>query len=78
MGYAAHLYERRSEHLGGDLLVNVTPIPHNRRACGMIAQEGDCWIVTLAGYLGDHPPTDDAGFLAFARRPANPRCPRAD
>jgi hypothetical protein len=28
--------------------------------------EGDRWMVTLFGMLGDHPPTDDAGFLAFA------------
>ena len=29
--------------------------------------EGDRWIVTLTGCHGDHPPTDDDGFLAFAR-----------
>src|SRR4029079_5516854 len=25
------------------------------------------WIVSLNGYFGDHPPTDEAGFLEFAR-----------
>ena len=29
--------------------------------------EGDRWMLTLAGILGDHPPTDPDGFLAFAR-----------
>jgi hypothetical protein len=29
--------------------------------------EGDRWMVTLAGMLGDHPPIDPEGFLAFAR-----------
>ena len=29
--------------------------------------EGDRWTVTLFGMLGDHPPTDEAGFLEFAR-----------
>jgi 2-polyprenyl-6-methoxyphenol hydroxylase-like FAD-dependent oxidoreductase len=29
--------------------------------------EGDRWIVTLQGAGGDHPPTDDQGFLDFAR-----------
>jgi 2-polyprenyl-6-methoxyphenol hydroxylase-like FAD-dependent oxidoreductase len=29
--------------------------------------EGGRWIVTLTGRGGDHPPTDEAGFLAFAR-----------
>jgi 2-polyprenyl-6-methoxyphenol hydroxylase-like FAD-dependent oxidoreductase len=30
------------------------------------------WIVTLAGMHGDRPPTDDAGFLAFARSLPSP------
>ena len=29
--------------------------------------EGDRWMVTLFGMLGEHPPTDEAGFLEFAR-----------
>ena len=33
----------------------------------MQAIEGDRWMVTLAGVLGDHPPTDPDGFLDFAR-----------
>ena len=33
----------------------------------MLAQEGERWIVTLAGYFGDYPPTDEQGFLEFAR-----------
>ena len=33
----------------------------------MQALEGDRWMVTLAGILGDHPPTDPDGFLDFAR-----------
>jgi 2-polyprenyl-6-methoxyphenol hydroxylase-like FAD-dependent oxidoreductase len=72
MGYATRHYRREPEHLGGDLLVNVAPLPDNKRACGMIAQEGDRWIVTLAGYFGDHPPTDELGFLEFARSLAVP------
>jgi 2-polyprenyl-6-methoxyphenol hydroxylase-like FAD-dependent oxidoreductase len=34
----------------------------------MMAQEGERWIVTLAGYFGDHPLLDEAGFLAFAKQ----------
>jgi 2-polyprenyl-6-methoxyphenol hydroxylase-like FAD-dependent oxidoreductase len=33
----------------------------------MVPVEGDRWIVTLAGILGDEAPTDLAGFIAFAR-----------
>ncbi len=28
--------------------------------------EGDRWILTVAGTGGDHPPTDEAGYAAFA------------
>ncbi|MEH2252218.1 hypothetical protein [Nostoc sp.] len=31
-----------------------------------MAQEGDRWIVSIAGYLGDRAPTDEKGFLEFA------------
>jgi 2-polyprenyl-6-methoxyphenol hydroxylase-like FAD-dependent oxidoreductase len=34
--------------------------------------EGDRWMVTLAGWLGDHAPTDPAGFVEFARTLARP------
>ncbi|HEU5087190.1 MAG TPA: hypothetical protein VFT99_07085, partial [Roseiflexaceae bacterium] len=68
MGYASRLYERQPGDLCGDLMINIAPTPHNRRACGMLAQEGNRWLVTLAGYFGDHPPTDVDGFLAFAHK----------
>ena len=29
--------------------------------------EDNRWVVTLVGYAGNHPPTDEAGFEAFAR-----------
>ena len=35
--------------------------------------EGNRWVVTLVGYAGDHPPTDVAGFEAFARRLIGPQ-----
>jgi hypothetical protein len=33
----------------------------------IVAQEGERWIVSLGGYLGDHPSADEEGFLEFAR-----------
>ena len=35
--------------------------------------EGNRWVVTLVGYAGDHPPIDEAGFAAFARRLIGPQ-----
>jgi 2-polyprenyl-6-methoxyphenol hydroxylase-like FAD-dependent oxidoreductase len=34
--------------------------------------EGDRWMVTLAGWLGDHAPGDPDGFVEFARTLARP------
>ena len=41
--------------------------PPAKRGGVALAMEGDRWMVTLFGMLGDHPPTDDRGFLEFAR-----------
>jgi 2-polyprenyl-6-methoxyphenol hydroxylase-like FAD-dependent oxidoreductase len=68
MGYSTRIYRREPGHLGGDVMINVAPLAGNPRACGMIAQEGDRWIVTLAGYFGDYPPTDVTGYLDFSQR----------
>jgi 2-polyprenyl-6-methoxyphenol hydroxylase-like FAD-dependent oxidoreductase len=38
----------------------------------LIRQEGDRCILTLIGYAGHHAPTDEDGFLAFARSAAPP------
>ena len=35
--------------------------------------EGKRWTVTLVGYAGNHPPTDEAGFEEFARRLIGPQ-----
>jgi 2-polyprenyl-6-methoxyphenol hydroxylase-like FAD-dependent oxidoreductase len=72
MGYASRFYRRQPGDLNGSLLLNVAPTGDNKRACGLIAQEGDRWLVTLAGYFGDYPPTDEQGYLAFASRLPTP------
>ena len=67
MGYTSRFYRRQAHHLNGDVIANIAASPASMRACGMMAQEGERWIVTLAGYFGDFPSTDEAGFLDFAR-----------
>ncbi len=67
MGYSSRYYRREAQHLDGDVFATIGATPANRRAAGMLAQEGERWIVTLAGYFGDYPPTDEAGFVQFAR-----------
>ncbi len=34
--------------------------------------EGNRWVVTLAGIAGDHPPGDEAGFMAFMKSLRDP------
>ncbi|MCK9904039.1 FAD-dependent oxidoreductase [Frankia sp. Cpl3] len=65
LAYASRTYRRRPGELGGDFGVIISTLP-GRRGGGAVAQEGDRWIVTLAGMLGDHPPVDPDGYDRFA------------
>jgi 2-polyprenyl-6-methoxyphenol hydroxylase-like FAD-dependent oxidoreductase len=67
MRYASRHLRRCAGDLGGRRFFSVSPSPTQTRACGVLAQEGERWIVTLIGYFDDQPPCDDAGFAAFAR-----------
>lgn len=68
IGYATRLYRRRPGDLPGAKFVIVQPTPpHERRYGAMFPVEGERWMVTLGGWLGDHPPADEAGFREFAR-----------
>ena len=42
------------------------PVPQTRRTGLLTRIEQDQWLVTLVGRLGEVPPADEAGFLAFA------------
>ncbi len=66
LGYATRTYRLRRDALGGDLALLIAATPEHPRTGAMQAIEGDRWMVTLAGVLGDHPPTDPDGFLDFA------------
>jgi 2-polyprenyl-6-methoxyphenol hydroxylase-like FAD-dependent oxidoreductase len=65
VGYATRLYRRRPGDLGGRIGVAVVTAPPNPRSGAALALEGDRWIVSAAGYFGQHPPADEAGFRAF-------------
>jgi 2-polyprenyl-6-methoxyphenol hydroxylase-like FAD-dependent oxidoreductase len=67
LGYATRIYRQRPGALGGDLAVLQAATPQHPRTGALQVLEGDRWLLTLAGILGDHPPTDPDGFLAFAR-----------
>jgi 2-polyprenyl-6-methoxyphenol hydroxylase-like FAD-dependent oxidoreductase len=66
-GYTTRLYRRLPEQLNCKLGGIFAPCRPDWRFGAIVAQEGERWIVSLGGYLGDHAPTDEKGFLEFAR-----------
>jgi 2-polyprenyl-6-methoxyphenol hydroxylase-like FAD-dependent oxidoreductase len=67
LGYATRTYRLPPDTPDGDLAVLQTATPQHPRSGVLLRLEGDRWMVTLGGRLGDHPPTDPDGFLGFAR-----------
>jgi 2-polyprenyl-6-methoxyphenol hydroxylase-like FAD-dependent oxidoreductase len=67
LGYMTRLYRRRPEQLNGKVGAAFVACRPDWRTGFIAAQEGERWIVSLGGYLGDHPPADEEGFLEFAR-----------
>jgi 2-polyprenyl-6-methoxyphenol hydroxylase-like FAD-dependent oxidoreductase len=67
VGYTSRIY-RRPAHVPVDQVVVIFPKPPAESRVGMILpMEGDRWMVSLSGWLHDYPPTDEAGFLEYAR-----------
>lgn len=68
VGYATRIFRRRPTDLNGDLAAFITPTaPEQTRVGFMVPMEGDRWIITVGGWLGDHAPLDLAGWIEFAR-----------
>jgi 2-polyprenyl-6-methoxyphenol hydroxylase-like FAD-dependent oxidoreductase len=67
VGYATRTFERRPGDLfdSSGAIVSATP-PATTRYAAVLAAEGNRWVVTLVGALGDYPPDDEAGWTAFA------------
>ena len=66
LGYATRIYRLWPGALGTDMAMLTAGTPQNPRGGAIAAIEGGRHILTLFGILGDHPPTDPAGFDAFA------------
>jgi 2-polyprenyl-6-methoxyphenol hydroxylase-like FAD-dependent oxidoreductase len=73
LAYATRTYRRGSDDLSGwDAIFLQAQPPHTTRMGVMFPVEGDRWMVTVAGTNGDVPPTDEQGFLDFARGMRSP------
>ena len=74
VGYATRWY-RVPEDWRADwkMVLLATRFPDIKGGAVVQPVEGRRWVVTLVGYAGDHPPTDEAGFEEFARRLIGPQ-----
>jgi flavin-dependent dehydrogenase len=71
LGYASRTYELDPARDWLGLIVLASPSQHLRG--GLIwAVEGGRWMAVLAGSGRDYPPTDEDGFLAFAKSLVDP------
>jgi 2-polyprenyl-6-methoxyphenol hydroxylase-like FAD-dependent oxidoreductase len=64
--YASRLYRPRPGTEDWRALL-VSPRAPDKKMAAIFAVEGNRWLVTLGGLHGMHPPTDEAGYLEFAR-----------
>ncbi len=72
LGYTSRLYARPAGFDEWKILAVSGRAPESWRSGFISNVEGGRWIVSLNGYFGDHAPTDDEGFLEFARRMPTP------
>ncbi|WP_018657622.1 NAD(P)/FAD-dependent oxidoreductase [Actinomadura flavalba] len=66
-GYSSRLYEIPGGSADEWRVISIQPGPGQpTRGGALVPVEGGRRLVSLYGYLDDHPPTDEDGFLAFA------------
>ena len=58
VGYVTRRYRLPPDGLDGDLACVHGPTPDRPRGGALARLEGDVWMLTLFGMLGDHPPKD--------------------
>jgi len=72
MSYATRILRRRDGDLDATFGIIAPTPPFDNRFGVLLPLEGDRWILTMGGFHGDTCPTDDEGYLAFARSLAVP------
>jgi 2-polyprenyl-6-methoxyphenol hydroxylase-like FAD-dependent oxidoreductase len=73
VGYASRFYANPCDPAQDwkFMLLQTQPPVHTRSGM-LLPVDGNRWMVSLVGVGGDHPPTDDAAFLEFARTLRSP------
>ncbi|MFC7898443.1 alpha/beta fold hydrolase [Streptomyces sp. NPDC057381] len=72
LGYTTRHYDIPRQAMGDDLSVHVVASPQSPRGAVCARVDGNRTVVTAYGMDGDHPPTDEEGFLAFLKSLATP------
>ncbi|MDL1900910.1 2-polyprenyl-6-methoxyphenol hydroxylase-like oxidoreductase [Anaerolineae bacterium CFX9] len=68
VGYATRLYQKPEREVDWRVLfINARSAENNLRGGAIFDIGGGMWQVSLGGLNRDYPPTDEAGFMAFAR-----------
>ncbi len=72
-GYATRIYEIPPTFTEEWKTLYIMPNPPEvTRGAIILPMEGNLWHLSLIGMNGDHPPTDEAGFLEFAQSLVSP------
>jgi 2-polyprenyl-6-methoxyphenol hydroxylase-like FAD-dependent oxidoreductase len=72
-GYASRYYRLAADFAPDWKTLYIQQAPPGDRRGGIVQPvEGGRWLVSLIGGDGDYPPTDEAGFLTFARSLRSP------
>lgn len=72
-GYATRIYEPPAGWQADYKILLVMNRPPYQPRAGIIQPiEGGRWLVTIAGVMHDYPPTEEEGFLQFARSLSSP------
>ncbi|HEU5475565.1 MAG TPA: FAD-dependent monooxygenase [Actinophytocola sp.] len=72
LGYVTQHYRLTKDPYHGDLSINPAASPEVPRGAIFTKTDGDRVELTVYGLLGDHPPTDQAGFYEFVKSLAIP------
>jgi 2-polyprenyl-6-methoxyphenol hydroxylase-like FAD-dependent oxidoreductase len=72
LSYATRIYEPTTRAHDWKALFLQSAPPETTRMGILFPIENNRWMVTLQGAGGDHPPTDEQGFLDFARSLRSP------
>ncbi|MGH7839586.1 MAG: hypothetical protein ACREQC_17425, partial [Candidatus Binataceae bacterium] len=71
--YTSTKFRKPADYAEEPMLLAGGRPPSQPSGGGIFEIENDVWHVSLAGRFGQYPPTDEAGFFAFAKALASPR-----